>query len=390
MQIRNKNLMRFILPIKIRKISKTSMAGFFITGLCLVFGMIGTASASNWHNKQEELYATRGLNALSQAFYKDAEKSFANTLRHNEHPYYRLKLAQAQLALGKRSEAMENLALAAQDYHQARDAALTYVLAGNSDIAISILNMLRRSGSVTVRDNHNMALAYGIAGDIATAQSFFPYRSESIEARNLIEYWYEIRNMSVPERMAYFLSKRYPYAPINRQHLYYNPKSHSPRAVVDFAIRGTAAMAPNGTAITLPGKDDASSYTDTIAFVPIDEVDRSELPTDIRYRPDFTAYLRPHTREEYARDLKDSKINIAKLTRERNRRIQNEVMKSLKKGMGANDNGLKASFDRSGIDKNGKVDPSATQREMKNPFMLPQDYYGNSKGSKADDSQKAK
>ena len=135
---------------------------------------------------------------LAAGRFASAEQAYSDSLSlHQNQPQVVLKLALAQIALGKGDNAAMLLA-SASSMIDASDAGLALALAGHADRAIAVLEPAARDIGADARIRQNLALAYALSGnwDSARAIAAQDLPGDQLDAR--IKEWMKLATPGQP------------------------------------------------------------------------------------------------------------------------------------------------------------------------------------------------
>jgi Flp pilus assembly protein TadD len=136
-------------------------------------------------------YFAAGRFASAEAAYKDALTIYS------DQPQVILKLALAQIAQGKKDEAIAFLQAASSVVSPA-DYGLAIALAGHPKEAVSILETAARSEGADARVRQNLALAYGLSGDWTEARTIAAQDVPANELEGRLQQWMLFANPKLP------------------------------------------------------------------------------------------------------------------------------------------------------------------------------------------------
>jgi Flp pilus assembly protein TadD len=126
---------------------------------------------------------------LASGRFASAEAAFHDSLSiSTAQPQVILKLALAQIALGKGSDATQLLA-SAQSMLDATDLGLAYALAGRADQAVAVLEPAARAVGADARTRQNLALAYALGGDWQSARTIASQDLPADQLEPRMEQW---------------------------------------------------------------------------------------------------------------------------------------------------------------------------------------------------------
>lgn len=187
---------------------------------------------------------------LKNGRFRSAETTFSDVLSlHPDNSRAGFSLALAQIALGKKGEALGQLEQLATRESPA-DLGLAFALAGRADRAVAMLEPAAREAGATARVRQNLALAYALSGDWAKAQAIASQDLSPADLAPRMEEWAGFAQpRAVHDQVAAMLGVTPVEDPGQPVQLALAPEAAAPVALAEVAVAAPAMSEPVTLAI---------------------------------------------------------------------------------------------------------------------------------------------